>query len=163
MSNKDVKMFYKQSMAFFNKGEYEKSLELLDMVLNIDKKFIPAWNSKGIAYLETGEYPQALNSFEQVIQLDAGDNLAWYNKGYVLMLMEEFTEAVKVFDFFLARYPKKDDFYKFALYMQAKSYYGLKKYENALESVQKAIEMDVKFKEAIKLRNLVKASMDKKG
>lgn len=163
MSNKDVKMFYKQSMAFFNKGEFRKSLELLDMVLNIDKKFIPAWNSKGIAYLEIGEYPRALNSFEQVIELDAGDNMAWYNKGYALLLMEEFSESAKVFDFFMARYPKKDDFYKYALYMQAKSYYGLKEYENALESIQKAIEMDVKFAEAIELRDLVNSSLDKKS
>lgn len=162
MSNKDVKMFCKQAMTFLEKGEFEKSLKLLDMVINIDNKFIPAWNCKGVAHLEMEEYSQALNSFEQVIELNAGDNLAWYNKGYVLLLMEEYTESKKVFDFFLARYPKKDDdFYRYALYLRAKSYYGLKEYENALESVEKAIERDKNFREALELRNSIKSDMDK--
>lgn len=162
MATKDVKMFYKQAMHFLDKGEYEKSLEILDMILNIDDKYIPAWNCKGVAHLERKEYSQALTSFEEIIELNPGDNLAWYNKGYALLLMEEYTESKKVLDFFLARYPKKDDFYRYGLYLRAKSYYGLKEYEYALKSVEEAIEMDPKFSEALELRDLIKSEADKK-
>ncbi|HEY0196127.1 MAG TPA: tetratricopeptide repeat protein [Methanobacterium sp.] len=163
MASKDVKLYYKQALTLLGKGEFDKSLKLLDMILNIDKEFIPAWNSKGIAHLEKREYPESLNSFEQVIQLDAGDNLAWYNKGYVLLLMDEFEESKKIFDFFLAQYEKKNgDFYKFALYLRAKSYYGLKDYESAIISVDNAIKMDDKFKEALELKKAIHDEMDKK-
>jgi len=101
-----------------------------------------------------------LKSFEKVIKLDAGDNLAWYNKGYVLLLMEEYEEARKVFDFFLARYENKnDDFFKFALYLRAKSLYGLKNYENALISVDEAILKDKNFKDAVELRESIKKEL----
>lgn len=157
MPSKDVELYYKKAFELLQKKEYDKSLKILDMVLKIDKKYKPAWSCKGIAYMEKEEYPQALKSFEKVIKLDAGDNLAWYNKGYVLLLMEEYEEARKVFNFFLARYEnKKDDFYKFAIYLRAKSLYRLKNYENALISVDEAIKMDENFKEAVELRESIK-------
>ena len=42
-----------------------------------------------------------------------------------------------------------------------KSYYGLKEYDNALESVEEAIERDKNFREALELRNSIKNDMDK--
>ena len=162
MPSKDLQMFYKQALNFLEKGEYDKSIELLDMALNVDKKYKAAWNCKGVAYLEKKEYPKALESFEEVIQMDAGDNLAWYNKGYVLLTMGEFAEAKKVFNFFLARYENKnDDFYKYALYLLAKSYHGLKDYDNALISVDEAINKDNNFKEAIELKKIIQEDMNK--
>ena len=159
---KDLDLYYKKALEFLQKKEYDKSLKILEMVLNIDKKYIPAWNCKGVAYLEKKEYSEALKSFEEVIELSPGDYMAWYNKGYVLLLMEEYEESGKVFDFFLARYENKnDEFYKYALYLRAKSYYALKDYENAMISVDSAIDMDKNFKEGLELKNFLKA-MDKK-
>lgn len=159
---KDVDLYYKKALEFLQKKEYDKSLKILEMVINIDKKYIPAWNCKGVAYLEKKEYPEALKSFEEVIELNPGDNMAWYNKGYVLLLMEEYEKSERVFDFFLARYENKnDEFYKYALYLRAKGYYGLKDYENSLISVDEAIDMDKNFKEAIELRDLIKGETDK--
>lgn len=160
MANKDVEMYYKKALEFLEKKEYDKSLKILDMVLNIDKKYIPAWNCKGVAYLEKKDYPEALTSFEQVIELNPGDNMAWYNKGYVLLLLEEYEGSIKVFDFFLARYENKnDDFYKYGLFLRAKGYYGLKDYKNALFSLDEAIKMDNTFKEAFDLKSTVKKEM----
>ncbi len=154
MTSKDVKMFYNQAMEVFQKGQFEKATDMLDTILRIDKKFIPAWNSKGIALLEIKEYPMALNCFEQVIRLDAGDNLAWYNKAYVLLLMEEYAESVQTFEFFRARYEnKQDDFYKYALYLQAQGYLELQEYDNSLELVNEALKLDNKFTEARELKN----------
>ena len=163
MASKDVSLFYKRAVMLFEKGEYEKSLQVLQTILNIDKKYLPAWNCKAVAHLELHDYPMALESFENIIQYDPGDNLAWYNKGYVLVLMDEYEEAKKVFDFFLARYENKsDDFYKFGLYLRSKSYYGLKDYENALISVDYALEMDENFKEAIELKESIEKEINKK-
>jgi tetratricopeptide (TPR) repeat protein len=157
MANKDVELYYKKALEFLEKKEYDKSLKILEMVLNIDKKYLPAWNCKGVVYLEKKDYPGALASFEEVIQLNAGDNMAWYNKGYVLLLMGEYEQSKKVFDYFLARYENKnDDFYKYGLYLRAKSCYGLKDYENALFSLDECIKMDKNFQDAQDLKNTIK-------
>ncbi len=163
MASKDVSLFYKRAVMLFEKGEYEKSLQVLQTILNIDKKYLPAWNCKAVAHLELHDYPMALESFENIIQYDPGDNLAWYNKGYVLQLMEEYEESKKVLDFFLARYDKKtDDFYKFALYLQGKNCLNLNNYEDALISVDKSIDMDENFKEALELKHTIKNKLDNK-
>ena len=161
MTSKDVKMFYNQSMEVFRKGQFEKALDMLDTVLRIDEKFIPAWNSKGVALLEMKEYEWALNCFEQVIQLDAGDNLAWYNKAYVFYLMGEYQRSVEIFEFFRARYEnKEDDFYKYALLLQSQGYLELEEYENSLELVEVALQLDKNFSEARELKNLVLKKMN---
>jgi len=133
MATKEAEMFYKQAMSFLDQGKIGKSLEFFENALNVDKDYVSAWNDKGVALMELGKYPEALECFEQVIRLEPGDNMAWYNRGYVLMILEEYQEAVNTFDLFLARYSKKDDFYKYALYMKAKGLYSLKKYDESLK------------------------------
>ncbi|MEN6329018.1 MAG: tetratricopeptide repeat protein [Methanobacteriaceae archaeon] len=151
MVRKEVKMYYDQALSFLGQGQIKKSLEFFDKALDIDAKYFPAWNNKGVALLELGEYQEALNCFEQVIQLNSLDNMAWYNKGYVLLILEEYRESVETFDIFLVRYSQEDNFYKFALYLQAKGFYSLKEYGKAIDGLKKAVEIDADFKEANEL------------
>lgn len=160
MTMKDVQMFYNQSMEVLKKGHFEKALDMLDNVLRIDGKFIPAWNSKGVTLLELGEYYQALNCFEKVIELNAGDNLAWYNKAYVLLLLEEYEKSVQTFEFFRARYDKYgDDFYKYALFLEAQGYFKLQDYDKSLELTKEALKLDNNFSEARVLNKLIMKKM----
>jgi tetratricopeptide (TPR) repeat protein len=148
-------MYYDQALSFLGQGQVQKSIEFLDKALDIDDKYFPAWNNKGVALLELGEYNKALKCFEEVIRLNSLDNMAWYNKGYVLLILEKYSEAVETFDVFLTRYSQKDHFYKYALYLQAKGFYFLKEYQNAMDLLHKAIEMDSDFEEAQELLSLV--------
>ncbi|MEG3224783.1 MAG: hypothetical protein BME94_04430 [Methanobacteriales archaeon Met13] len=154
-------MLYKQAMTFLENGNAKKSLVFLEQALKVDRNYLPAWNNKGVVLLELQDYRGAVKCFDAVIRLDPGDNMAWYNKGYAHFILEEYQESVQSFDIFLARRPEEDDFRKFALYLQAKDYYELKKYKNAQKSLEKAIKMDDKFKEALELQSLVKKSMKK--
>jgi lipoprotein NlpI len=159
MTSKEAEMFYKQAMSCFGQGKVKKSLDFFDGALAVDDQYVPAWNDKGVALMDLEEYSQALQCFDQVIRLDAGDNMAWYNRGYVLLILEEYRESVNTLDLFLARYPKKDDFYKYALYLKAKGHYGLEEYEEANELLQKALKKDKTFKEARELLVLVLKDM----
>jgi len=155
MASKEAEMFYKQAISFLNQGKVDKSIEFFDSALNINKDYVSAWNDKGVALMELKKYQDALKCFEEVIQLEPGDNMAWYNRGYVLMLLEEYQEAVNTFDLFTSRYTKKDDFYKYGLYMKAKGLYHLKEYEKSMELIKKSLKMDKKFQEARELMKLV--------
>lgn len=155
MATKEAEMFYKQAMSFLNQGKIDKSIQFFDNALNIDKDYISAWNDKGVALMEIGNFEESLKCFEEVIRLEPGDNMAWYNRGYVLMILEEYQEAVNTFDLFLGRYTKKDDFYKYALYMKAKGLYFLKKYDESLKTIKESLKKDKGFKEARDLMKLV--------
>jgi len=162
MAIKEAEMFYKQAMSFLEQGKVDKSIEFFDSALKIDKDYVSAWNDKGVALMEFGKYQDALECFEQVVRLEPGDNMAWYNRGYVLLILEEYQESVNTFDLFLGRYSKKDDFYKYALYLRAQGLYNLKEYDESLKLIKKALKIDKTFKEARNLMELVGEKLSQK-
>ena len=163
MAKKESEMFHKQAMSFLGQGEVQKAIEFFDKALDFDKEYFPAWNNKGIALLELKRYKQALDCFDQVIRINGLDKMVWYNKGYTLLMLGEYQESVTAFDNFLYSYSKNnDDFYKFALYMQAKGLYGLKKYDKAVEILQSLLVVDENLVEAQELLNLISKETGKK-
>ena len=156
MAKKESEIFHKQAMSFLGQGEVQKAIEFFDKAIDFDKEYFPAWNNKGIALLELKRYKEALECFEQVIRINGLDKMVWYNKGYTLFMLEEYGESVTAFDNFLYSYSKDDDdFYKFALYMQANGLYNLKKYDKAREILQSLLVTDEKFREAQELLNQI--------
>ncbi len=155
MTNKEAEMFYKQGMSFLGQGETRKALEFFDKALKFDDKYFPAWNNKGVALLELKDYHQAADSFQNVININAADKMALYNKGYALLMMEEYQQSVEILDYFLANCSRKNDFFKFGLYLQAKGFYGLKEYDKAISLLNDAIKVDKNFKEAQELLNQI--------
>jgi len=162
MTSKEVEMFYKQALSFLEQGEAKKAIEFFDKSLDINNQYFPSWNDKGVTLLELGKYNQALKCFEQVIILDPASNMPLYNKGYALLLLGKYDESVETFEVFLDRYPHKDDFYKFALYLKAKGHYSLKDYEKAHELLLEVFNQDKTFKKARDLLILVLNDMKKK-
>ncbi len=161
MAIKEAEMFYKQAMSFLEQGKVDKSIKFFESALGIDKEYVSAWNDKGVAYMELGNFPEALKCFEEVIRLEPGDNMAWYNRGYVLLILEEYQEAVNTFDLFLSRYSKKDDFYKYGLYMRAQGFYNLKEYDESLKLIKECLKIDKTFKEARDLLELIGKESEK--
>lgn len=155
MATKEAEMFYKQAMSYLEQGKVEKSIEFFNNALNMDNNYASAWNDKGVALMELGKYEEAAKSFEEVIRVEPGDNMAWYNRGYVLLILGEYTEAINTFDLFLGRYSKKDDFYKFSLYLKAKGLFELEKYDESMKTIKEALKIDKKFKEARELMKMI--------
>jgi len=152
MGKKEAEMFHKQAMSFLGQGEVQKAIEFFDKAINFDEDYFPAWNNKGIALLELKKYREALKCFEEVIRINALDKMVWYNKGYALLMLEDYQESVTAFDNFLYSYSKEDDdFYKFALYMQAKGLYNLKNYDKAVEILRSLVAKFEDFGEAQEL------------
>lgn len=155
MNNKEAEMFYNQAMSFLGQGEIKKSIEFFDKALKFDDQYFPAWNNKGIALLELKDYPQAADCFQRVIQLNPADRFATYNRGYALLMIGDYAESVKILDFFLGNISKKNDFFKYGLYLQAKGFYGLKEYDKAASLLRDATKIDKNFSEAKELLDLV--------
>ncbi len=162
MANKEAEMFYKQAMAFLGQGETKKAIEFFDKALKNDDRYFPAWNNRGVALLELEDYKQAAKCFEQVNLINPADRMALYNRGYALLMQEDYQQSIEIFGHFLDSTSKKNDFYKFGLYLQAKAFCGLKEYDRALPLLNNANELDKNFKEAQDLRSIVEIKLDKK-
>ena len=160
MVNKEAEMFHKQGMAFLKEGNNKKALEFFDKATKFDDTFFPAWNNKGVLLLELKDYKKAEKCFEQAIRFNPADKMALYNRGYALLILEDYETSVEIFEFFIANVSKKNDFYIYALYLQAKGYYGLKEYDKAQSLLNEALGMDKNFKEAQELLNEVLKEME---
>jgi lipoprotein NlpI len=155
MTNKETEMFYKQAMSFLGQGETRKAIDFFNKALEFDDQYFPAWNNKGVAFIELKDYRQAEECFGMVVKLNPADRMALYNRGYALLMLEEYQKSVEIFDFFLANISRKNDFFKFGLYLQAKGFYGLNEYDKAVSLLNDALKVDKKFKEAQDLLNQV--------
>ena len=162
MVNKEAEMFHKQGMAFLKEGENEKALEFFDKATKFDETFFPAWNNKGVLLLELEDYKGAEQCFQQAVLLNPADKMALYNRGYVLLILEDYETSIEIFAFLLENISKKSDFYKYALYLQAKGFYGIKEYDKAQKLLDDALNMDKNFTEAQDLLNQVLEVMNKK-
>ena len=162
MVNREAEMFHKQGMAYLREGKNKEALELFDKALKFDDEYFPALNNKGVILLEFKEYKRAAECFEKVVRLNPADRMALYNRGYALSMMGDYEGSFKIFDFFLMNTSKDNDFFKFALFLQAQNYYGLKDYENALVLLNDVIKIDNNFKEAHELRSEVNKIINKK-
>lgn len=155
MANKEAEMFHKQGMSSLAQGETRKAVEFFDKALKHDNKYFPAWNNKGVALLELKDFKQAAECFEMVIKLNPADKLALYNRSYALLMLGEYQQAVELLDFFLANISRKNEFFKYGLYLQAKGFYELKEYDKARSLLNDSLKKDKNFKEAQELLSQV--------
>ncbi len=148
MANENVEMVYEQGVSYMGQGELDKALEFFDKALQLDNYYLPAWNDKGVILLENKDFRGALDCFERVIILNPADPLSYYNKGYVQLLLEDYKGSIETFQSFLDIYMKKNDFYRYALLLKAKSHRALNENDEALRLLEIAVKKDRSFKEA---------------
>lgn len=161
MTNKETEMFHRQAMSFLKQGEPRKAIEFFDKALKSDDQYFPSWNNKGVALIELEDYKNAAECFEHVTRLNPADKMALYNRSYSLIMMGNYQLAVELLDFFLANISRKNDFFKFGLYLQAKGFYGLKEYDKASSLLRDALKKDKNFTEAQELLNQISKDIEK--
>jgi len=52
--------------------------------LEIDDKYVDAWNNKGITLQNLGKNEEAIRCYDKALEIDPKDVDAWYNKGLSL-------------------------------------------------------------------------------
>lgn len=122
-----AKFYY--SLYFFNKGDYSRSLEVMNSIVN---KYLPKDErveymfNKAYCFLRVGEYSEALTGFGKVISLGNTPFKAssQYYSGYVSYILKDFEAAVKMFSILTEdhRYSKLSDYYLLESYFMLKDY-----------------------------------------
>jgi tetratricopeptide (TPR) repeat protein len=109
--------------------------------IQLDPKFLPAYEQRAEDYLNLKQYPQALRDFGMVLTLDPENHTAYADRG--LAKLETGDNWGAIFDFGDAiRRKKEDDSYLTNLYEnRADAYVRLGQYNEAISDYDKAIEL----------------------
>lgn len=149
--NLEYEKDHNKAMKLMGEQKFKEAIKYFDMAILKNENHSASWNNKGIAYLSMGQFDKALTCFEKVLSITPNDNMARYNKGFVLYSLGLYEEAIKTLAEFILAQNKKDDFYKYGLYMEAKCYINLKDYQAAANTLKLLIKVDKNFKDTKKI------------
>lgn len=159
LAYKELKLYkkaieiYKKALEFYPNSIYY-ILELIDLLIddknydeamelinNFSSKYqnCPAiYNSLARIYYRLKDYKKALASIEEYLKLDNNNAESHYFKGLILNDLEDYKEAKNSIYSAIRLNPLIAKYY----YQMARSYIGLKEYENALLYSKEAIEIN---------------------
>ena len=123
-----------------NNQEYEKALEIIDELLELDASNIVSHINKSNILCILGKNEEALNCFEEIIKLDPNHRDAYFNKGNILAELKQYDEAIKAYDMAIKIDPSDSDAYA----NKGATLNGLQKYSEALKCLNTAIKLNPK-------------------
>ncbi len=147
------------AVEWFNMGLKAKNpkekMKCYDKALEIDPKYVGAWNNKGSALYELGRYDEAIKSYDRALEIEPKYVVAWGRKGNALYKLGRYDEAIKSYDRALEIDPKDAD----AWNNKGNALYNLGRYKEAIECYDKVLEIDPKnavtwYNKGNALRNL---------
>jgi tetratricopeptide (TPR) repeat protein len=135
----NVQGLYGLAYCQFADGEYEKSIELLEPLINVNQQNAALYTLRGRAYMALSNFDKAISDFEKSSSMDS-EALDLLSLSQCLYYAGNFTEAVVQAEKFSAKQAQNPLGY-FAKGM-AKS--GLKEYEAAIAELTKVTELSAK-------------------
>ena len=108
--------------------------------IQLDAKFLPAYEERASAYLNLKQYPKAVKDYEKILELDPENMTAYSDRGIAKLEMMQYTSAVSDFEEAI-RLRKPGDSYLPELYENlGDAHVGLGDYTKAIADYSKAIE-----------------------
>src|ERR1700680_2853918 len=133
--------YYKRGIAYFNMGDWDRSIADNDSALRLNYKYEDALVNRGAAYARKGQRDRALQDYDQAIRLDAMDPIAFYNRGEIFLDKDQNDRAIEDFNQSLKLNPNN----AFALNNRGVAYRNRGEYERAIQDYDWAIKMDEKY------------------
>jgi tetratricopeptide (TPR) repeat protein len=121
--------------------QMRKAAQAYTKAIQLDPKFLPAYENRASDYLSLKQYQQALKDYETILKLDPENTTAYADRG--LARLETGNNWGAIFDFGDAiRRKKDDDSYLPNLYEnRGDAYFRLGQYRDAIADLNKAIEL----------------------
>ncbi len=148
----DTKTLNNKGKVLYRLDRYQEALETHEKVLNLNSDDADGWSGKGIAYLGLRQYKKASEAFDKVKQIRPDIPSIWYEIGLATERLQGpqaarpyFEEAVGAYDYSIKRNPKDP----IALTDRGNMLQKLNRPQDALDSYQKALEIDKDFYEAL--------------
>ena len=104
-------MWFNKGYALDELGRYDEAIQNYDRVLELDDKYVYAWNGKGSALYNLGKYKEAIHLYDKAIEIDGKHASAWYNKGNALEKLGKHKEGKECYE--RATFPAWLDLYAY--------------------------------------------------
>jgi Tfp pilus assembly protein PilF len=84
---------YKEGVSYYEQGNREKALELLNKALEIDPRHKDALSYKGNISRELGRFEDDFESWDRYVALDSSNAIGWFNRAFPLAMLKRYHEA----------------------------------------------------------------------
>ncbi|MFX1395340.1 MAG: tetratricopeptide repeat protein [Promethearchaeota archaeon] len=98
INKNDIDALYKKGRCLLLLEQYEEALECSDKILEIDINYKAAINQKGVCLLHLKQIDESLKYFNKLLEFDSQDPYALNNKGLCLLILEQYEEALECFN-----------------------------------------------------------------
>ncbi|MFX1357550.1 MAG: tetratricopeptide repeat protein [Promethearchaeota archaeon] len=154
-----------------DKKEYHKIIEVLEKALELDPVNPGNWIDIGLAFNDIGEYEKAIDAYEKALKFEpskiAYNNLGWtyFNKNEYEKATKLFAESLKIDWKYDIPYGNLNKIYNYLVDNQikdctlwkslAEAYYIAREYKFALDSCNRCLGINDKFKNIRKLKEKI--------
>ena len=140
-SNKQAVEYYNKGISESEKGNFKKALKNYKKAVELDDKFVFAWDNLGRTYRELNQYDKAIEAYESSIAIDSLNPTSLMNIAVVYNYKKDFESSSKWYNKLIDAYPNDPEGH----YGLSLAYMYSNKLEPSLNSVIKAYKL---YKEA---------------
>ena len=83
MSKVDINTLNEKAAGYMQNGEYDKAIERLNSINDLDPRYPSTYYNLGIAYYKKGEYIKSLENLQKAISIDKNLKDAYYSSAVV--------------------------------------------------------------------------------
>lgn len=146
----DAKTYYQIGNDYYEKGDYEKSIENYNMAVLLNSVFSEAYFNRALSYYQLKNFEKAIVDYSKSLELDPQNPIIYNNRGDAYYRKQDFQNAIKDYDKAINLNPN----YLKAFYNRGLSYASLEDYEKAIGDFSKVVQLKPDFAEAYHLRGL---------
>ena len=157
-NSNSIEALLSKSNIHIQKGEYEKSYETSENILEINPNNGNAWfhKDRALYVMEDGRNKEVMECFDKCLEINPEHAEALSHKGALYDVAEEYEKGREYLKKSLSINPKSDQ----ALNLLARNYYDTEEYSKAFECCAKILDIDETNYHALHLATGILANMD---
>ena len=146
----DARVYYHKANAYFEKGQYEKSIENYNMAILLNPTFSEAYFARALSYYYLKNFDKSIADYTKSAELDPNNPVIYNNRGDAHYRKKDFDNAIDDYE----KAIMLNDKYLKAYYNRGLSYACKEDFESAVKDFTKVIELNPNFAEAYHVRGL---------
>lgn len=140
-SNREAAEYYNKGISESEKGNFKKALKNYKKAVELDDKFVFAWDNLGRTYRELHQYDKAIEAYKKSMAIDSLNPTPLMNIAVVYNYKEDYESSSYWYNKLIEAYPNNPEGH----YGLSLSYMYSNKLESSLNSIIKAYKL---YKEA---------------
>lgn len=153
--NKLAKDYYEQGQIFYERMEYDRSIDNYTQALEIEpngRENHKIYFDRGKAYFKNRDYEKAIYDYTRAFEMTPSSEteskfIILEARGYAYLLNKQYEESIRDYSNALKLKPRHA-YAKFVYNNRAWDYYNIQAFDNAITDFTKAISIDSKFASA---------------